>query len=326
MKKPTYDSTADEGIFVVGRIFNRDFGWAYRPQPFADFGIDAHVEICEEGEPTGEIIFLQIKSGTSYFQESTEGGYVFRGSERHCKYWMRLPVPVLLVMYNPFSEIVYWQLISSRTVFPTNTGFKTLISFNSKLDIKQKSELLKTVGSEGTLSDDSAITLGSGVDASEKLLAMNQSSHRTLKGKELKELGSKFSQSRKAKMSEATERLWNGAVLLSQWEEEVVQTIKTTFVCQFILAMGGVGTVNSVNIKRVSSMLRQQFRSLRTLSCDIRDGRYLVGELQEVIERSELFIDCSVLAFEMGQAIHGDVEYYRQEDGNWKVNIPSRSN
>lgn len=324
MKKPTYDPVADEGIFTVGRIFNREFGWAYRPQPVADFGIDAHVEICEEGEPTGKFIFLQVKAGHSYFGESTEDGYIFRGSERHYRYWTSLPVPVLLVLYDPSSETAYWQIISSKTVSFTKKGFKTLVSSNSRLNAEQKSELFKTIDIGNTNPEYSAIALGVEIDGSEELLEVNRLSDGAVRGHKLKELGDQFNQNMKAKVADSTERLWNGVVSISEWEAEIAQTIKSTFVCQFALAMGGINAVDSINLKRISNMIRQQFKSLRTLSCDIIKERYFVSELQEVIERSELFIDCSVLAFEMGQAIHGEVEYYPQGNGDWKANIPRK--
>ena len=66
------------GIQAVGEQFERA-GYIFREQPISDYGIDAQIEVVEGEIVTGELIALQIKTGTSWFQESTPQGYVFRG-------------------------------------------------------------------------------------------------------------------------------------------------------------------------------------------------------------------------------------------------------
>ena len=57
------------GVHEVALVFLKAFGWIEREQPISDFGIDMHVEIVQEGRPTGQMIALQIKSGKSFFEE-----------------------------------------------------------------------------------------------------------------------------------------------------------------------------------------------------------------------------------------------------------------
>ena len=46
-----------------------NMGWLFREQLTHDHGIDAQVEIVKDGQPTGDLIAIQIKSGTSFFSE-----------------------------------------------------------------------------------------------------------------------------------------------------------------------------------------------------------------------------------------------------------------
>jgi hypothetical protein len=46
--------------------------WLFREQTKNDYGIDAHLEIVEAELASGQLIALQIKSGTSHFREWDE--------------------------------------------------------------------------------------------------------------------------------------------------------------------------------------------------------------------------------------------------------------
>ena len=59
------------GVAAVDYFFSTN-GWMFREQTTHDYGIDAHVEIVQDGPPTGKLIALQIKSGISFFSEETE--------------------------------------------------------------------------------------------------------------------------------------------------------------------------------------------------------------------------------------------------------------
>jgi hypothetical protein len=78
--KRRYTPTERMGINAVEAIVLR-LGWIFREQARPDFGIDALVEICEHGKPSGRLIALQIKSGESFFKECSTDGFVCRGSK-----------------------------------------------------------------------------------------------------------------------------------------------------------------------------------------------------------------------------------------------------
>ncbi|MBF2083613.1 DUF4365 domain-containing protein [Thermoleptolyngbya sp. C42_A2020_037] len=76
MSKARFNPTASQGVYKVGMIF-QGFGWIFRQQLEQDMGIDAHVEICEDRNPSGRLIGLQIKSGESYFRHRNQDGIKF---------------------------------------------------------------------------------------------------------------------------------------------------------------------------------------------------------------------------------------------------------
>lgn len=134
MKKTRYDPVEDEGVNTVGRIFNRELKWIFREQQKADMGIDAHVEICDSGHPSGRLIALQIKSGESWFKEQSDEGIVFRGSLEHLDYWLEHSLPVIIALYNPLNEEVVWQVVLSKHITRTTKAWKIIIPKSNKLN------------------------------------------------------------------------------------------------------------------------------------------------------------------------------------------------
>src|SRR5260370_28915451 len=65
------------------------WGWAFRSQYVKDYGIDAHTEPFDgPHQPSGRLLALQIKSGDSYFREEADGGWWYRGENKHLRYWL----------------------------------------------------------------------------------------------------------------------------------------------------------------------------------------------------------------------------------------------
>lgn len=96
------------GVICVDRIVTEELGWIFREQPTADYGIDAQIEICEGGRPTGRLIAVQIKSGSSWFARGDAEGFTYTGSLRHLDYWLEHSLPVILVLCDPAERRAYW--------------------------------------------------------------------------------------------------------------------------------------------------------------------------------------------------------------------------
>lgn len=127
-----YSATERIGVNAVEAIFVKELGWIFREQPIADMGIDAHVELVD-GEPTGKLLALQIKTGKGNFHE-TPTAYVYYGTDAHLDYWTRHALPVALVVHLPESGETLWVLVNATNVERTNKGWKIAIPKSARLD------------------------------------------------------------------------------------------------------------------------------------------------------------------------------------------------
>jgi len=86
-------------------------GWMWREQPLLDRGIDGHIEICEDGKPTGKLIAVQSKGGESYFRRSRDGRLSISLELKHLSYWNNFALPVIVVGHLPSEQASYWIYI-----------------------------------------------------------------------------------------------------------------------------------------------------------------------------------------------------------------------
>ncbi|MBY0561007.1 DUF4365 domain-containing protein [Hyphomicrobium sp.] len=98
------------GLNAVERIFLEEFEWFFREKPILDWGIDAEVEVVEDSKPTGKLIALQIKSGSSYFKKKGSD-YVYYGEMRHLEYWSQHCLPVYIILHDEDTGLTLWQKI-----------------------------------------------------------------------------------------------------------------------------------------------------------------------------------------------------------------------
>jgi tetratricopeptide (TPR) repeat protein len=89
---------------------------AFREQDTSDFGVDAQAETKRDGNPTGRLVGLQIKTGPSWFEEPGEGGWKFRPEKKHVSYWLNHSLPIYVLLVDLDTEAIYWQEISERTL------------------------------------------------------------------------------------------------------------------------------------------------------------------------------------------------------------------
>lgn len=141
MIKPRYDNTERLGVIKTEEIFVRDFNWIFREQPIVDMGIDAHIEIVDEGKPLGILIALQIKTGQSYFYEK-ENFFTYYINDIHFDYWLNHSLPVILIGFLPEKNIVLWQFINRDFIEKTTKGWKVEISKDKELNLKSKQQII----------------------------------------------------------------------------------------------------------------------------------------------------------------------------------------
>lgn len=97
-----------QGVLAVAAALNR-LNLIWREMPHPDTGIDGHIEYVDEnGAITGAFAAAQVKSGISYFKGKTEDAIPFLPDPKHCGYWARFPVPVILILHDPESNACYF--------------------------------------------------------------------------------------------------------------------------------------------------------------------------------------------------------------------------
>jgi len=88
-------------------------GQICREKNVSDHGIDIEIEFKDDhNEATGEMLFLQLKSGDSYLRgRKSDVTEIFTiKDERHARYWMAQKFPVLLVIRNSDGEVRWMEV------------------------------------------------------------------------------------------------------------------------------------------------------------------------------------------------------------------------
>lgn len=110
------------GVHHCGKIA-ASHNWIFREQPVDDIGIDAHMEFTEKSGRSKQLLALQIKSGTSWFEEKKENYIIFRDiNERQYNYWTTNSLPCIVVLYNPSDDMCIWQKLTYDTIEKTKGG------------------------------------------------------------------------------------------------------------------------------------------------------------------------------------------------------------
>lgn len=142
MNFPKYHQTNSQERLDVNAVAEAiaKIGQIWRETPMADVGIDGQIEyVSPEGFATGRMIAVQIKSEPSFFKES-KGDWVFYPEEKHRFYWERFPLPVLIIIHNPETNLSYWQ--DARQVL------RVAKSTDAKGIIIPKSNVLQSTGAQ----------------------------------------------------------------------------------------------------------------------------------------------------------------------------------
>lgn len=98
-------STAKSGINYIRTVVESSGSLFHKIEQESDLGIDAIVEIIDNGRPTSRQVALQIKSGGSYF---TRSGLCRIPVSSHREYWLKYPMPVCGVVFVPGAGTAYW--------------------------------------------------------------------------------------------------------------------------------------------------------------------------------------------------------------------------
>lgn len=96
-----------EGVLKLALELNK-YGFVFRETPNGDIGIDGQIEyISADGKALGKIVAAQIKSGDSYLHNKGDH-FAFYPQEKHKNYWSIFPLPVILFVYYPTDNKIYF--------------------------------------------------------------------------------------------------------------------------------------------------------------------------------------------------------------------------
>jgi Domain of unknown function (DUF4365) len=114
-----FSPTERQGVTEVERIVLKEMSWIFREQVVSDFGIDAQIEVVDHGRhPTGQLIAVQIKTGSSYFRIVGDTIPIYVDDD-HLKYWDQHALPVILVLHDPDTMQTVWQWADLRSARKT---------------------------------------------------------------------------------------------------------------------------------------------------------------------------------------------------------------
>ncbi|MCI5139832.1 MAG: DUF4365 domain-containing protein [Candidatus Electrothrix sp. AR1] len=143
MKAQKTDRTERMGVGIAMTAFEA-LDFAFREQSESDYGIDAHAELIQSEQPTGQLLGIQIKSGASFLDERCDIGFVFRLKKaEHVNYWLNHALPVLICLCDVETKNVYWQVVTPETAISTGKGYKFIFPATQLINSSSREPLRK---------------------------------------------------------------------------------------------------------------------------------------------------------------------------------------
>ncbi len=104
--------TGQLGVNLIERTVLRT-GHAWRPIDLHDIGIDGEIELKDPrtGVALHRLVRAQVKTRASFTRE-TDHSFEFAPSEKDLSYWLRAPVPVILICARANSADAYWVCVT----------------------------------------------------------------------------------------------------------------------------------------------------------------------------------------------------------------------
>ncbi|WP_051336059.1 DUF4365 domain-containing protein [Aquimarina latercula] len=118
-----------EGVLKLALELNK-YGYVFRETSNGDIGIDGQIEyITDKGNSLGKIVAAQVKSGNSYLHDKGDH-YAFYPHEKHKNYWSIFPLPVILFVYYPIDEKIYFTDVRYQLNSPNQLPYIKLNKIN----------------------------------------------------------------------------------------------------------------------------------------------------------------------------------------------------
>jgi hypothetical protein len=147
---PQYTEAAqkgNKGVRIVENIVHDQFGWIFREQEGQkDFGIDAQIELSENGKVLGKVLAVQIKCGESFFRQTNDDGFIFNGARKHLNYFINYPLPILIILCDPNTRECWWSVFNPLETEDTASGWRITIPYSQRFNHESKAALAALAG------------------------------------------------------------------------------------------------------------------------------------------------------------------------------------
>lgn len=136
------------GVLRVSFQLN-SYGYVFRETPNGDVGIDGQIEhVNANGATTGRIVVAQIKSGDSYLVDKGSH-FAFYPLAKHREYWSIFPLPVILFVYYPKDDRIYFTDVRYQLNLPNVQNKYISLSKDHYLNDETAKDVFETSGSFG---------------------------------------------------------------------------------------------------------------------------------------------------------------------------------
>ena len=132
--KDRVDLTSETGVSILSLRIQKHIGWIIRNVRNTDVGIDATLEQVIDGDPKAKYISVQLKTGFGNVYTNANGDFTFYFGEVHYRYWLSSSIPIIFVLCDPDTEMLYWEQITQRTITKTPKEYSLRIKKESILD------------------------------------------------------------------------------------------------------------------------------------------------------------------------------------------------
>jgi hypothetical protein len=116
-------------------------------------GIDSIIDIFRKSKKTGWIIYVQVKSGSSFLKSETDDTFVVRAEAEDTEYWSQLKVPVVFVWCDTSKKRprLFWAHINKKT--RSKEGWRVYISKKAKFGSHSSGDLYRLAAKYYSLRD-----------------------------------------------------------------------------------------------------------------------------------------------------------------------------
>lgn len=148
-KTPATYLTERAGIVAVATAIN-SLGLIWRETSSGDVGVDGQIEYVDaQGQATGRLLSVQVKSGPSYLKNETADAFHFYPADKHRHYWEQHPLPVILVLHDPRTSRSFWADVRQQLRSETTQTALVVAKCNT-LQTASAEQLFETVGLDGS--------------------------------------------------------------------------------------------------------------------------------------------------------------------------------